>query len=137
MRPESENKGPYEVSTNIGWDAFLGFIANKLMVGFFSLVVASFKWHWLKPASGPWLPLQDGNGLSSMLRKVKSKQEPYIIVHMQAPVQKRATVSSTGNAWEADELGSDLEENPVAMKVHTESFQLVWYSILFLAGKTG
>jgi len=53
MKPESENKGPYEVTTNIGWDAFLGFIADKLMVGSSSLVVASFEWHWLKPASGP------------------------------------------------------------------------------------
>ena len=48
-----------------------------------SLVITSFKWHWLKLASGPWLPIQDENGFTSMLKKVKSKSDPYIIVCMQ------------------------------------------------------
>ena len=57
IKPESENKGPYDVSINIGWEAFLGVIANKLMIVPSSLVTMSFTWHWLKPASGPWLPV--------------------------------------------------------------------------------
>src|SRR5712675_1220252 len=48
MKPESENKGPYDISINIGWDTFLGVVAEKLMVVPSTLVVNSFKWHWLK-----------------------------------------------------------------------------------------
>src|SRR6266852_3788918 len=80
MKPESENKGPYDVPVNIGWDAFLDVVAEKLMVVPSSLVVIGFEWHWLKPASGPWLPVQNENGFASMLKKVKSKSEPYVIV---------------------------------------------------------
>ena len=83
MKPNSENKGPYDISINIGWDAFLQVVAKNLMVVPSSLIVTSFEWHWLKLASGPWLPIQDENGFTSMLKKVKSKSNPYIIVHMQ------------------------------------------------------
>ncbi len=83
MKPESENKGPYDVPVNIGWDAFLDVVAEKLMVVPSSLVVIGFEWHWLKPASGLWLPVQNENGFALMLKKVKSKSEPYVIVCMQ------------------------------------------------------
>jgi hypothetical protein len=53
MKPESDNKGPYDIPINTKWDAFLGVIAEKLMVVPSSLVVTSFEWHWLKPASCP------------------------------------------------------------------------------------
>ena len=89
MKPESDNKGPYDVPINIEWDAFLGVVAEKLMVVPSTLVVTSFEWHWLKPASSPWLPIQDENGFASMLKKVKTKSDPYIIVCMQAPIKKR------------------------------------------------
>jgi len=123
MKLESENKGPYDVTINIKWDMFLGFVADKLMVRSSSLAISTFEWHWLKPASSPWLPLQDENRLASILKKVKSKLKPYVIICMQAPVQKKVTASSAGNTWKVDALDSDLEENPVAKKVRIESFQ--------------
>jgi hypothetical protein len=135
MKPESENKGPYDISINIGWDTFLGVVAEKLMVVPSTLVVNSFKWHWLKPASGPWLPVQDENGFTSMLKKVKLKSEPYVIIRMPVPSQRKAAPS--GNLWDAvDELDSDLEDNMVAKKVCTPS-HLSSFGTQFLAGKTG
>ena len=90
MKPESDNKGPYDVPINIEWDAFLGVVARKSSWSYPStLVVTSFEWHWLKPASSPWLPIQDENGFASMLKKVKTKSDPYIIVRMQAPIQRK------------------------------------------------
>ena len=136
LKPESENKGPYDVPINITWDAFLGVIAEKLMVGPSSLTVSSFEWHWLKPASSPWLPIQDENGLASMIKKAKSKPEPYVIIRMQAPVQKKAT-GSLGNAWDAvDELDSDLDEVSVTKKVRIPH-HLNGFGTQFLAGKAG
>ena len=107
-KPESDNKGPYDVPINIEWDAFLGVVAEKLMVVPSTLVVTSFEWHWLKPASSPWLPIQDENGFASMLKKVKTKSDPYIIVCMQAPIQRKATATSVFDI--EDELDSDLED---------------------------
>src|SRR6266576_550410 len=86
MKPELENKGPYEVPIDIGWDGFLKVIAKKLTVVPFTLVVPSFEWHWLKPASSPWLPAQDENRFASMLKKIKMKSKPYVIICMQAPI---------------------------------------------------
>ncbi|KAF8502634.1 hypothetical protein F5888DRAFT_1867499 [Russula emetica] len=75
------------------------------------------EWHWLKPSSGPWLPVQDETGFASMLKKVKSKFEPYVIVRMQAPVKKKAAESSE-NTWDAvDEAESNFEDRPGAKKV--------------------
>jgi hypothetical protein len=31
-KPESENKGPYEITIEIGWNTFLGIIARKLSI---------------------------------------------------------------------------------------------------------
>jgi hypothetical protein len=89
-----EDKGPFDVSVNIKWITFLGIIAEKLAIQPSDLVVTSLAWHWLKLASGLWLPVQDENGFMSMLRKIKSKAEPYVIVHMQAPTQKKVAGSS-------------------------------------------
>jgi len=120
MKPESENKGPYDVSINIGWGSFLELVANKLMVEPSGLVIASFEWHWLKPVSSPWLPVQDENRLRSMLKKVKMKLEPYVIIRMQVPRQRSATVTS--ETWDVvDEFDSDLEDNRVAKKVRIQS----------------
>ena len=110
---ESENRGPFEISVKVGWVAFLGIVAEKLAVQPSNLVITSLEWHWLKPSSGPWLPVQDENGLASMLKQIKSKPEPYVIVRMQAPTQKRA-----GNSWDNDdEVESGYEDNPVSKKV--------------------
>ena len=75
-KPELDNKGPYNVPINIEWDAFLGVVSEKLMVVPSTLIVTSFEWHWLKPASSPWLPIQDEKGFVSMLKKVKTKSDP-------------------------------------------------------------
>jgi hypothetical protein len=123
MKPESDNKGPYDIPINTKWDAFLGVITKKLMVVPSSLVITSFKWHWLKPASSLWLPVQDENGFALMLKKVKSKVEPYIIVCMQAPIQNRVTVSMGIMQDVKDELDSDLEDtNRVSKKVCISSY---------------
>lgn len=116
IKQEPENKGPFDVAINIGWDEFLSLIAEKLTVVRSTLAITSFEWHWLKPASGPWLPIQDESGFLSMLKKVKVKNEPYIIVRMQAPTQRKAVE----NAWDdadvvPDEL--DLEEGRAPKKV--------------------
>ena len=104
---ESENRGPFEISVKVGWVAFLGIVAEKLAVQPSNLVITSLEWHWLKPSSGPWLPVQDENGLASMLKQIKSKPEPYVIVRMQAPTQKRA-----GNSWDNDDkVESGYEDN--------------------------
>jgi hypothetical protein len=135
VKSESENKGPYEISVNIGWDAFLRLIAEKLLVVPSSLILSSFTWHWLKPASGPWLPVENENGFASMLKKVKSKSEPYIIIRMSAPTQRKAAESS-GNAWDVeDELDSDLEDSLASKKVSIPSHQKI--STESIAGKTG
>src|SRR6266576_2556601 len=90
IKPVSEDKGSFNISVEVGWFAFLGIIAEKLAVQPSDLIVTSLVWHWLKLASGPWLPVQDENGLISMLKKIKTKTEPYVIIQMQVPVQKKA-----------------------------------------------
>jgi hypothetical protein len=115
-KPESENKGLYEIMIETGWNTFLGIITGKLSIERSDLVVSSFEWHWLKPSSGPWLPVQDETGFASMLKKIKSKFEPYVIVCMQAPVKKKVAESSE-NTWDVDEVESDFEDRPGAKKV--------------------
>ena len=57
LKPKSESKGPFNISVNTEWDAFLGIIAKKISFEPSHLLVSSFEWHWLKPTSGPWLVL--------------------------------------------------------------------------------
>ena len=60
-----------------------------------TLVVTSFEWHWLKPASSPWLPIQDERKWVCVdAQKGQDKSDPYIIVRMQAPIQRKATATS-------------------------------------------
>ena len=56
-KPVSEDKGPFDISVKVGWFTFLGIITEKLAVQPSDLIVTSLVWHWLKPASGPWLPV--------------------------------------------------------------------------------
>ena len=129
LKPKSENKGPFNISFNIEWDTFLGILAEKISVEPSHLPVASFEWHWLKPTSGPWLPVQDKNGFVSMIRKVKSKSEPYVIIHMQMPVKSKAAALDTVN-----ELESDLEDNPVSKRyAHIPCFSFI--VLISLIGK--
>jgi len=135
-RPELENKGLYDISTKTGWDTFLKIIINKLSVEHTDLVFSSFKWHWLKPTSGPWLPLQDEGGFVSMMKKVKLKLDPYIIICMQAPVRKRGRFTA-GSIWDdVDEPESDGEDNRMSKKVHSCTI-LVLICAQSLTGKAG
>ena len=68
-----------------------------------------------------------------MLKKVKSKSNPYIIVCMQAPIQKKVMEPS----WDVvDEPDSDLEDNQATKKVHIPH-HLSRFDTQFLEGKTG
>ena len=121
-KPELESRGPFDISIETGWVTFLDIVAKKLAAEPSDLVITSFEWHWLKPASGPWLPVQDENGFASMLKKIRTrtKIEPFIIVRMHAPVKKRVA-ESLGNTWDvADELDSDVEDGRVAKKVRIQ-----------------
>jgi hypothetical protein len=129
MKPVSKDKGPFDISVDIKWITFLGIIAEKLAIQPSNLVITSLTWHWLKPASGPWLSVQDKNRFMSMLRKIKSKAEPYVIVCMQAPTQKKVA-GSLGNAWDVeDKLESDFEDNSIAKKVRV-LYHLSLYLVL-------
>lgn len=77
----------------------MNIVTKKLSVEHTDLVVSSFEWHWLKPTSGPWLPLQDEAGFALMVKKVKMKSDPYIIVRMCAPVRKRGRFTA-GSIWD-------------------------------------
>ena len=80
-KPELENIGPFDVSVNIGWDAFLETVAEKICIQCLDLPISTFEWHWLKPASGLWLPIWDENGFASMVKKIKKiklKSEAYV-----------------------------------------------------------
>ena len=94
-------------------------MAKKLAVEPSNLIINSFKWHWLKPASGPWLPVQDENGFSSMLKKIKAKTEPYIIICMQVPAKKKVV----GFLFDLEaDLYSDLEDTLVVKKVRSITY---------------
>ena len=121
LKPESESKGPFNISVNTEWDAFLGIIAEKISLEPSHLLVSSFEWHWLKPASGPWLPVQDENGFTSMLRKIKSKSELYIIVRMQVLVRSKALDA-------VNEHKSNFEDNTVSKKVHVYSMSQTYFT---------
>jgi hypothetical protein len=118
-KPDPEIKGPYNIPLSIEWDAFLGTLAEKIGVERSDLLVASFSWHWVKPASSQWLPVRDENGFASMVKKIKTKSETRsetdVMLRMDAPSKSSA---SLGNARDiAEETDIDLEENPVAKKV--------------------
>jgi hypothetical protein len=74
------------------WDMLLLKVAELIQMEADNLMVGTFEWHWLKPASGAWLPLTDEHGLNSMIKQIHTKIEPYIILWMQPP---RATVAPT------------------------------------------
>ncbi len=97
------------------------------------LLVATFKWHWLRPASSPWLPVWDKNGFASMVKKVKAKckvkAETYVMFHMDVPGKSQSSALSENTQDVEKEI--DLEEL-VAKKVHCIS-NLTVYSIQFLA----
>ena len=118
----------------MGWNGFLMFISQKLSVEHMDLIVLSLKWHWVKPSSGPWITVQNESGYVSMVKKLKVKSKPYIMICMQLPVKKRA-----GTAWDvSDELDSDVEDNPhLASKKVRILFLLCVSNTQLLIGKAG
>jgi hypothetical protein len=70
-------RGLIDVEVIVGWDMLLVLLADLVQTS------PEFGWHWLKPASGAWLPLRDEHSLGSMLKQIVSKTGPYVIVHMQ------------------------------------------------------
>jgi hypothetical protein len=140
-KPVSEDKGPFNIPIEAGWIKFLDIVAEKLTVQPSDLIVTSLMWHWLKPASGPWLPVQDQNGFASMIKKIKTKSEksePFVIVRMQAPSSlQRQAAGLSGNAWDAqaeDEVLSDFEDGSISKKVCVP-YYLSLCRTQFLTGK--
>ncbi len=115
-KPKLENIGPFDVSVNIGWNTFLGTVAEKICVQCLDLPISTFEWHWLKPASGPWLPIQDENGFALMVKKIKRiklKSEAYVMVHMDVPGKNQASASS-GNARD---VGDSVAVAPASFRL--------------------
>lgn len=112
-KADTVSVGPVNCNTAIGWDDFLGIVAEMLTVQRGNLAINSFEWHFLKPASGAWLPLQSNTGFISMLRKISGKLDAYVIVRMQSPKPDHTTPTrpwiTTGGAVGslADNTGID------------------------------
>jgi len=71
-----------------------------------------------------------------MMKKVKLKSDPYIIVRMQAPVRKRGQFI-VGSIWDdVDEPELDSKDNRTSKKVHSCTI-LVLICAQSLIGKAG
>ena len=128
-KPEVINIGPINVNETIEWDPFLEVIANHLKTKPENLRVSTFEWKWLKPASSPWLPLQNNGGLASLLKKVKTKADAYIILRTHAPEPDRTTVALPWNPTAGDASGvadederSDHEQGGAPKRVSIDSW---------------
>jgi hypothetical protein len=115
--------GPVNCNTAMGWDMFLATVSRMLDVQPGNLAINSFEWHFIKPASAPWLPVQNETGLVSLLRKIGSKSDQYVILRMQppkpdhtAPVRPWTTAPATDSAI-ADEDDIEGEEQGATKKV--------------------
>jgi hypothetical protein len=85
------------VSVNIKWHAFLGTVAKKISIDWSDICVTSLEWYWLKPASGPWLPVQDEKGFMSMIKRLNQNLSP-----MLSFVYKHQLRASHWCHWEMD-----------------------------------
>lgn len=81
--------GPFTVALAASWDELLEVIAKETGAVIQGLVVQSFEWHFLKPASSPWLPLCSEQGFQSMVNQVTAKimkdGSSYVIFRMREP----------------------------------------------------
>ena len=68
----------------MGCDSFLVTVSKMLDVQPGNYAINSFEWHFIKPANAPWLPVQNDTGRVSLLRKIGSKSDQYVILCMQA-----------------------------------------------------
>ncbi|KAJ3915643.1 hypothetical protein F5877DRAFT_81632 [Lentinula edodes] len=88
---EPEKRGPVNVSSTVDFDKFLRTCASIVPTSFTGLFTNTFEWHFLKPSTGPWLPITTEAGFQSMLGQAKQQTVknlvPYIIVRMRKPVQ--------------------------------------------------
>jgi hypothetical protein len=50
-KQEPIKRGPLEIDISIGWVELMEMVAELIQVAPASLVVETFEWHWLKPAS--------------------------------------------------------------------------------------
>jgi len=94
-KQEPIKRGPLEIDISIGWVELMEMVAELIQVAPASLVVETFEWHWLKPASGAWLPLTDERGLASLIKQVLTKAEPYVILRMHPPRAESAPLVSS------------------------------------------
>jgi hypothetical protein len=84
-KQEAIKKGPIEVSIEIGWSLFLDKVAELVQMKAVNLITDTFKWCWLKPANGAWLPLASEHGFNSMIKQICVKPDAYVILCMQHP----------------------------------------------------
>lgn len=118
-KQEPEKRGPIYVSSETDYAAFLSKIASLVPAPVTGLSIQSFEWHFLSPATGPWLPItteEDYQSMLGKLRKKHAKDEAYVIIQMKKPVQTiiPATVESV---IDEDESSDDDFLGPVAKKV--------------------
>src|SRR6266567_7941754 len=69
-----------------------------------------------------------------MLKKIKTKTEPYVIIWMQVPVQKKA-VGPSGSVWDVDNDKSNVEDNLIAKKVHILYHPHLHFILTFLQAR--
>ncbi|KIL63078.1 hypothetical protein M378DRAFT_179451 [Amanita muscaria Koide BX008] len=103
--------GPIEVPFDIQWDDLLRCIAKELKTTPQCLVVDSFEWHFLRPQTGPWVPLKTEAGMRSMLKQALAKSTArdassgFVTVRMRPPLAPSTFTSST-LPWEATAGGN-------------------------------
>jgi len=73
LKPESESKGPFNISVNTEWVAFLGIIAEKISLEPSRLLVSSFEWHWLKPTVAHGFPSRMKTGSYQCSRRLSRR----------------------------------------------------------------
>ncbi|KAJ6629843.1 hypothetical protein B0H10DRAFT_1939476 [Mycena sp. CBHHK59/15] len=127
--------GPVDIKYTIDWMVFLSQTAELVIMPVESLIITSFEWHFLKPASSPWLPLNSDNALQSMLKqaraKVGKKDLCYVILRMKPPSQIQPVVPWAATAdrilgiahdpTEPDEdVVSDDGHGPMQKKAHLD-----------------
>ena len=89
---------PVDVNSDITWEQLLLTVSDMFQSKPANLAIANFEWHWLKPASGPWLPLQTSMGLLSILKQVVTcKTHPYVLLCMQSPKADAPALVSVPN----------------------------------------
>jgi len=69
-----------------------------------------------------------------MLKKIKTKTEPYVIIWMQVPVQKKA-VGPSGSVWDVENDKSNVEDNLIVKKVRILYHPHLHFILTFLQAR--